>query len=305
MYGEEGVNRSAGGGTAGFDFSSGFSDIFDDLFGAFGGRGGGGARQQEQRGSDLRYNLEISLEEAFRGDSIKIQVPTLAACDTCEGSGSADGKKPEACGTCGGAGRVRVQQGFFVMERTCHACNGSGHIIKNPCKSCNGGGRKRKNKSLSVKIPAGVEDGTRIRLSSEGEAGVNGAAAGDLYIFISIKAHKFFKKEGADLYCEVPIKMTSAALGGEVIVPTIDGGKAKIKIPEGTQQGDQFRLKNKGMPRMRNQNNYGDMYVQTAIETPVKLSKKQKELLSEFEKLSESNSPESEGFFGRVKDLFS
>lgn len=313
-YGEEGINQAAGGGgfgqgRGGFDFSSGFSDIFEDLFGGFGGGTGGtghrGGRAQEQRGSDLRYNLDITLEQAYRGETVTIKVPKLSTCDTCDGSGSADGKKPEICGTCGGTGRVRVQQGFFVMERTCSTCGGTGHIIKNPCRTCNGTGRVKKSKSLSVKIPVGVEEGTRIRLSGEGEAGMNGAPAGDLYIFISIKNHKFFKQEGIDLYCEVPIKMTTAAMGGEVVVPTISGAKAKIKIPEGTQQGDQFRLKGKGFPRMSNKNSFGDMYVQAVIETPVKLNKKQKELLSEFEKLSSDNSPNSDGFFGKMKDLFS
>jgi len=309
QFGEAGVNGSAGGfggGRGGFDFSGGFSDIFDDLFGSFGGAANArGARKASQRGSDLRYNLEISLEEAFHGENIKIQVPTLDSCETCNGSGSADGKKPETCSTCHGAGRVRVQQGFFMMERTCHTCNGSGHIIKNPCKSCKGSGRVKKNKTLSVKIPRGVEEGTRIRLTGEGEAGANGAQAGDLYIFVSIRPHELFKKDAADLHCEVPIKMTTAALGGEITVPTLDGSKAKIKIPEGTQAGDQFRLRGKGMTRMGTNDALGDMYVHIKIETPVKLSKRQKELLTEFETVSDQNSPEADNFFGRVKDFFS
>lgn len=307
QFGEAGVNGSAGFGNraGGFDFSSGFTDIFDDLFGAFGGGTQRGGRKASQRGSDLRYNLEIALEEAFHGENVKIQVPTLDSCSSCQGSGSADGKKPENCHTCHGSGRVRIQQGFFVMERTCNSCGGNGHIIKNPCKTCKGSGRVKKNKTLSVKIPRGVEEGTRIRLSGEGEAGANGAQAGDLYIFVSIRPHELFKKDGADLHCEVPIKMTTAALGGEIVVPTLDGSKAKIKIPEGTQQNDQFRLKGKGMTRMGTVEPIGDMYVHIRIETPVKLSKRQKELLTEFETVSDHNSPESESFFGRVKDFFS
>jgi molecular chaperone DnaJ len=307
QYGEAGLNAGSsgfGGGRGGFEFAGGFSDIFDDLFGAFTGQARGG-KKQAQRGSDLRYNLDISLEEAYRGESVTIQVPSLSSCETCDGSGSADGKKPETCHTCGGSGRVRVQQGFFVMEKACGTCDGTGHIIKNPCKTCKGSGRVRKNKNLSVKIPKSVEEGTRIRLSGEGEAGANGAPSGDLYIFISIKPHQLFKKEGADLFCEVPIKMTTAALGGEIVVPTIDGSKAKIKIPAGTQAGDQFRLRGKGMTRMGTDDPLGDMYVETKIETPVNLSKRQKELLNEFETLSKENSPESDGFFGRVKEFFS
>ncbi len=305
-FGEAGVNGGSGGfgGKNPFDFSGGFSDIFDDLFGSFGG-GAGGARkaQTNNRGSDLRYNLEISLEEAFRGDNVKINVPTFAGCEPCKGSGSEDGKK-ETCGTCKGLGRVRASQGFFTIERTCATCSGTGNIIKHKCKFCHGSGRVKKNKTLSVKIPAGVEEGMRIRLTGEGEAGVSGGSSGDLYIFVSVRQHQLFERENTDLHCLVPLKVTTASLGGEIVVPCIDGSKAKVKIPAGTQQGQQFRLKGKGMPKV-NSSFQGDMYVHAKIEIPVNLNKKQKELLEQFEKsLDDSSSPESRNFFNKVKDFF-
>ncbi len=307
-FGEAGVNGQAGGGFGGggFDFSSsGFSDIFEDLFGNMGGGGrsrGGKQQQQNNRGSDLRYNLSISLEEAFRGDNVKIQVQANSSCDTCHGSGSAESKKVDVCTTCHGSGRVRMQQGFFMVERACSVCSGTGQIIKNPCKTCHGQGRVVKNKTLSVKIPRGVEEGTRIRLSGEGEAGLRGATAGDLYIFVSIRAHELFQREGADLHCPVPITMSTAILGGEIIVPTIDGNKAKIKIPAGTQQGHQFRLKGKGMTRMGSDTPEGDLYIHTNVEVPVHISKRQREIIQEFDDLStEKSSPETEGFMNKAK----
>ncbi len=308
-FGEAGVNGQgpggAGFGTGGFDFASGFSDIFEDLFGGFAGRASGaGARAaaNNNQGSDLRYNLEISLDEAYRGDSMKIQVQTYSSCETCHGSGSAEAKKVETCNVCRGSGRVRVQQGFFMMERTCSNCNGTGQIIKNPCKTCHGEGRVMKNKTLSVKIPRGVEEGTRIRLAGEGEAGVRGGKAGDLYIFISIRKHEMFEREAANIHCEVPIKMSTAILGGEVVVPTIEGGKAKLKIPAGTQDGHQFRLKGKGMPRLGSNTIEGDMYVHARIETPVNISKRQRELMQEFDDISsEKSNPEIHKFEEKLK----
>ena len=299
-----GGSGGAGAGAAGFDFSGNFSDIFDDLF-------GGGFGQQRQRGnantrgSDLRYNLTISLEEAFAGKQRTIDITTSVACDSCEGSGGEKGSQPTTCPTCQGRGKVRAQQGFFVTERTCATCQGSGKIIKDPCKKCAGSGRLRKEKSLKVNIPAGVEEGTRIRLSGEGEAGMRGGAPGDLYIFLSIKAHPIFQREEADLHCRVPIAMTVAALGGTVEVPTIEGGKVKVSIPAGTQSGRQFRLKGKGMSIMRT-GMRGDMYVHAAVETPVNLSKRQRDLLAEFsgDAGSKANSPETDGFFNRVREFW-
>ncbi len=305
QFGEAGLNGGFGGGRNGggnpFDFSGGFSDIFEDLFGNF----AGGNRQRKasnnNRGSDLRYNLEISLEEAFRGENKQIKINTLATCDSCNGSGSEGKKEKETCPTCGGSGRIRTSQGFFTVERTCGTCGGTGSIIKNPCKKCGGEGRIRKEKTLSVKIPAGVEEGMRIRLSGEGEAGIQGGQAGDLYIFISIKDNPLFTRENTDLHYVAPIKITSAALGGEVLVNCIDGSKAKVKIPAGTQQGQQFRLKGKGMPKV-NSSYVGDMYVHANIQIPTSLNKKQKELLEQLD--ASFNEDENKGFFGNVKDFF-
>jgi molecular chaperone DnaJ len=302
---EQGGGNRAGGGAGDFGFGSGFSDIFDEMFGEF--MGGGRRGQATGRGNDLRYNMEISLEEAFAGKSATITVPSSAGCDDCKGTGGAGGSQPVSCGTCHGAGKVRSQQGFFTIERTCPTCQGMGRVIKDPCRSCGGSGRVRREKTLQVTIPAGVEDGTRIRLAGEGEAGMRGAPPGDLYIFLSLVTHRIFQREGANIFCRVPIPMTTATLGGAIEVPTIDGSKAKITIPEGTQSGHQFRLRNKGMSVLRSAAR-GDMFIQAMVETPVNLNKRQVELLREFDKAGEGekakNSPESHGFFAKVKELW-
>ena len=300
----ENGGAGAGGGPQDFNFASGFADIFDEMFGEFsGGRRGGRARGT--RGNDLRYNLAIGLEEAFSGKQAKIRVPTSVVCEACTGSGAAGGAAPVTCSSCQGHGRVRATQGFFTIERTCPACNGQGQVIEKPCRPCNGSGRTRKEKTLSVTIPAGVEDGTRIRLAGEGEAGMRGAPAGDLYIFLNIKPHRIFMRDGADIHCRVPIPMTTAALGGTINVPTIDGSRAKVTIPHGAQTGHQLRLRGKGMPILR-ASHRGDMYIEAIVETPVNLTKRQKELLAEFDKArgGKPTSPESEGFLARVKDLW-
>lgn len=294
---------AAGGGAHGFDFASGFADIFDEMFGDFvGGRRGtsGGGR-----GSDLRYNLEITFEEAHAGRTVSIRVPTSVVCESCAGSGTEGGTQPVTCPSCSGVGKVRTQQGFFTIERTCPTCGGAGRVIQNPCVTCSGAGRTNTEKALEVTIPPGVDDGTRIRLSGEGEAGLRGAPPGDLYIFLSIKPHKLFKRDGADLYCAVPIPMTTAAMGGTIEVPTIDGSRAKVSIPAGTQPGAQFRLRSKGIAVLRSPSR-GDMFVQVRVETPVNLTKRQKELLKEFEEegAASNTSPESHGFFNRVKEFF-
>jgi len=311
-YGHDAFNQGGmggaggGAGAAGFDFSSGFADIFEDLFGMGGGRGNGRGQQQQQntRGADLRYNITISLEEAFKGKSENVKITTAATCGTCSGTGAANGSKPITCSTCGGAGRVRATQGFFTVERTCTSCGGMGKTIKDPCRACAGSGRVRKEKTLAVNIPAGVEDGTRIRVSGEGEVGVRGGGAGDLYIFVSVKEHELFARDGADIHCSIPIRMTTATLGGSIEVPTIDGARVKVTLPEGTQNGHQMRLRGKGMSVIR-AGHRGDMYIHTMVETPVKLSKKQRELLKEFDKAGEHVSPASERFFDKVKDLWS
>jgi molecular chaperone DnaJ len=285
-----------------FDFASSFTDVFDDLFGEF---MGGKQRRRQNRGGDLRYNLEITLEEAFKGRATQIRVPSAVACEACGGTGAEAGSKPEQCPTCSGAGKVRAQQGFFTIERTCHTCRGTGRIIKNPCKSCGGSGHVQKERTLSVDVPPGVEEGTRIRLSGEGQAGLNGGPPGDLYIFVSVAPHGIFQRDGHDLYCRAPISFIVGALGGAIEVPTLDGGRAKITIPEGTQSGRQFRLRGKGMPVLRGGGMAGDLYIEVAVETPVKLSKKQKELLKAFEKESEEGThPECEGFVGRLKEFW-
>ena len=295
--------EQGGMGAGGFssDFGSAFADIFEGIFGMQGGpRGRSSGRE---RGSDLRYNMEITLEDAFLGKTAQIRIPTSVTCEVCSGSGAKTGTKPKTCATCGGMGRVRHAQGFFTLERTCPNCQGRGQVIDDPCKSCGGAGRVTRERALSVNIPAGVEDGTRIRLAGEGEAGVRGGPPGDLYIFLSLTPHEFFQRDGADLHCRVPISMVSAALGGEFEVPAIDGAKARVKIPAGTQTGRRFRLGGKGMPVLRSKQT-GDMYVQVSVETPQNLSKKQRELLIEFEKLSsDATQPESTGFFGRVKEF--
>jgi len=301
-YGHAAFEQGNGAGHAhgfGAGFAASFSDIFEDLFG-MAGRGRGG----RERGADLRYNMEITLEEAFTGKTAKIDIPVAVTCEPCSGTGAKAGTKPKACAMCGGAGRVRQAQGFFTLERTCPGCQGRGQTIDTPCPSCSGQGRVQKDRSLSVNIPAGVEDGTRIRLAGEGEAGVQGGPPGDLYIFLSIAAHKFFQRDGADLHCRVPVSMVAAALGGEFEVPTIDNGKTRVRVPSGTQSGRRFRIAGKGMPVLRSRQT-GDMYVQVVVETPQNLTKKQKELLAEFEKLSSGDTqPEAAGFFKMVKDFF-
>jgi molecular chaperone DnaJ len=294
-----------GGGFGGAGAASGFAsfaDIFDEFFGDF---RAGGRRTARERGSDLRYNLEITLEDAFAGKTVEVEVPTSVTCEICAGSGSKPGTSPKTCPTCGGQGRVRASQGgFFHIERTCLACHGRGEVVSDPCTKCSGAGRVSQARTLSVNIPPGIEDGTRIRLAGEGEAGVRGGPAGDLYIFLSLKPHPFFQRDGADIFCRVPVSITTAALGGQFEVPTVDGGRTRVKVPEGSQSGRQFRLKGKGMPVLRARQ-VGDMYVQIAVETPQNLTRRQRELLQEFEQASsEENNPESAGFFSRVKDFF-
>ncbi len=302
-FGHAAFEQGGGGGHGfGADFASTFSDIFEDLFGMGGGRRGGRGQGRE-RGSDLRYNMEISLAEAYQGKTAQIRIPTSVTCEVCSGTGAKAGTKPKQCATCGGAGKIRHAQGFFTLERTCPACQGRGQVIDDPCPSCAGAGRVTRERMLSVNIPAGVEDGTRIRLAGEGEAGLRGGPPGDLYIFLSLSPHEFFQRDGADLHHRVPITMTIAALGGEVEVPAIDGSKVRVKVPAGTQTGRRFRLSGKGMPVLRAKQT-GDMYVQVAVETPQNLTKRQRELLAEFEKLSsEDTQPESASFFSRVKEF--
>jgi molecular chaperone DnaJ len=306
---EGGGARPGGGGfRANGDFASAFSDVFDDLFGdMMSGRGGGGANgaraRAASRGNDLRYNLRVSLEEAYSGLAKTIQVPTAVTCAHCKGSGAEGSTEPQTCPTCAGMGKVRAQQGFFTVERTCPTCNGLGQIIKNPCKECRGAGRVEKEKSLSVNIPAGVETGTRIRLAGEGEAGLRGGPTGDLYIFIDVREHPLFVRDGADLHCRVPVSMADAALGGDIEVPTIDGGRARVRIPEGSQSGRQMRLRGKGMPQLRGKE-LGDMFIELQVETPVNLTSRQKEILREFDRLGEQNNPQSAGFFSAVKGFW-
>ena len=296
-----------GGPGFGPEFASSMSDIFEDIFGDFmgggaGRRGGGGAARM--RGSDLRYNLEITLEESFEGRTVEIDVPTLATCETCDGAGAKPGTGTHTCRQCNGHGKVRAAQGFFTIERTCPVCQGRGQMMDQPCTDCGGQGRHQQNRKLSVDVPQGIEDGTRIRLANEGEAGVRGGPPGDLYIFVSIKPHQLFQRDGADLYARVPISMTTAALGGEFEVPTLDNARAKVKVPTGTQPGQRVRLKGKGMPVLRSKD-VGDLYVQLDIETPQNLSRKQRELLEEFARLETGEtSPTSDGFFDKLKKMF-
>ncbi|MAU41362.1 MAG: molecular chaperone DnaJ [Kordiimonas sp.] len=295
-------NGGMGGGHGGMGgFEGSFSDIFDDLFGMGGGRGR--SRNGATRGADLRYDLEISLEEAFTGIEKQISLKTSVQCDSCHGNGAEGDSKPEICTTCGGIGKVRSQQGFFTVERTCPTCHGAGQIITNPCKKCHGTGQVEKEKTLSVKVPAGVEDGTRIRLSGEGEAGTRGGPTGDLYIFVTLSAHPIYQRDGSTIYCRVPIPMTTAALGGDIEVPSIDGSRVKVKITMGTQTGRQFRLRHKGMSVLHSHQR-GDMIIQAQVETPVNLNKKQRELLREFMEQDGDTSPESTGFFKKVKELW-
>ena len=264
----------------------------------------GGRRVSRNRGSDLRYNLEITLEDAFSGKKAEIRVPTATSCGDCNGSGAAAGSAPVACPACNGRGKVRSSQGFFTIERTCVTCQGQGRIIKDPCRTCGGMGRVSREKALTVNIPQGVEEGTRIRLSGEGEAGARGGPPGDLYIFLTVAKHDLFQRDGMDLYCRVPLPLVTAALGGQIEVTTLGGGRARVTVPEGTQTGKSLRLRNKGMPGLRGQGQ-GDLYVQVFVETPVKLTRRQKELLEEFRAASsDRNTPESTGFFARVKEFW-
>ncbi|MGE4351662.1 MAG: molecular chaperone DnaJ [Bdellovibrionales bacterium] len=304
---EQGGMGGPGGFGGGFDFSGGFGDIFEEMFGEI--LGGGGRRrgpdQAGQRGADLRYDMSITLEEAFKGVDKTIKVSTHVACEACKGTGASPGSSPVTCETCGGHGRVRVQQGFFSIEHTCPTCQGAGKVIKDPCKSCGGSGRVRKERTLVVTIPAGVESGTRIRLSGEGEAGLHGGHSGDLYVILSVKGHPLFQRDGANLHCRVPIPMTMAALGGKVQVPVIDGTMAEVEVKAGTQSGHQTRLRGKGMSVLRS-GSRGDLYAELFVETPSRLTKRQKELLEEFAIEAETNktNPESESFFDKVKELF-
>ena len=290
-------------------FSGGFgsfSDILEEVFGEYGRAGGGGQSQNfQQPGADIRINLDISLEEAFQGTTARVKFNTFVQCDGCKGSGSSQQSVPTYCQTCQGRGKVRFQQGFFTIERTCHTCHGDGQIIANPCRTCSSQGRVKREKNIEVKIPAGIEDGSRIRIAKEGEMGIRGGGAGDLFVFVTIRIHRFFKREKNQIYARVPITMTCAALGGEVEVPAIDGSKVVVKIPEQTQSTTQFSIKGKGMSILRS-NNRGDMIVEVNVETPVSLSKKQKELLKEFEELGkeEKNNPQSTSFFTKMKDFF-
>lgn len=304
---EGGMGGRGAGAGAGFgpEFSSSMEDIFENFFGEFmGARRGGRGFSGQERGTDLRYNMEITLEEAYTGKTAQIRVPTSVACETCTGTGAKPGTKPSTCSTCGGYGKVRASQGFFTIERTCPACQGRGEIIEDPCVTCGGAGRVTKERTLSVNIPAGVEDGTRIRLAGEGEAGLRGGPSGDLYIFLSILPDEFFQRDGADLFCRVPISMVTAALGGTIEVPTVEGTITRVKIPEGSETGKQFRLKGKGMPVLRSKLT-GDMYIQIEIETPKNLTARQKELLREFEQSSKSGTnPDSESFLEKIRGLF-
>jgi len=302
---ENGGPGAQGGFGGGFDFGGGggLGDIFDQMFGAM----GGGGRGRTRSGADLRAGVEIDLEQAFAGTKINLRVPTRVVCEACTGSGSEDKSKgAETCGTCQGAGKVRAQQGFFLVERTCPTCQGAGRVVRNPCKICRGAGTVQRERTLQVSIPAGVEDGTRIRLAGEGEAGGQGAPPGDLYVHVSVRPHPIFERNEAHIYIRVPLRMTQAALGGEIEVPAIDGSRAKVKIPAGTQTGDQFRLRGKGFSVLRSPAR-GDMYIQVAVETPQNLTRKQRELLEQFEAEGGTNAksnPESEGFFAKVKEFF-
>jgi len=305
MGGAGGFGGGFGGGAG---FGGNFSDIFEDMFGdMMGGRGGGRGGQANNRGSDIQYATEISLEDAYQGKEATLKMPVNDTCDKCDGTGSEGSKGAEQCPTCKGAGRMRLQQGFFTIERTCSTCGGAGTVIKDPCKKCSGSGRVRKEKVLKVSIPKGIDSGRRIRLSGEGEAGVRGGPAGDLYVLVTIKPHKFFRRDGANLYCRVPVPMMTATLGGEIEVPSIDGARNDVKIPAGTQTGQQFRLKGKGMNIMRSES-FGDLYIEIFVETPVNLNTKQKDLMKklaeEFGSDRGGHSPESEGFMKKMKDIW-
>jgi molecular chaperone DnaJ len=300
QFGHAGMEGAAGGGQGFGNFADAFSDIFGDIFGG----GGGGRRSNVYRGADLRYNLEISLEEAARGTETKIRIPTMEECETCHGSGAKPGTDASTCSMCGGHGQVRMQQGFFSIQQTCPTCHGSGKVIASPCAACHGAGRIKQHKTLSVKIPAGVDEGDRIRLAGEGEHGINGGPSGDLYVMIHLKQHAVFKRDNDDLHCEMPVSFTTAALGGEIDIPTLDG-HAKIKVAEETQNGKVFRLRGKGIKGVRSQS-HGDLYCHVVVETPVNLNARQKELLRELEAISQGqdNNPRAKGWMDRVKDFF-
>ena len=306
QYGHAAFEHGGGAG-AGFG-GAGFGDAFGDIFGdIFGGRGqGGGQRNNVYRGADLRYNMEISLEDAAKGTETKIRIPVQSACETCKGSGARPGTQPVTCTTCAGHGQVRMQQGFFSVQQTCPKCHGNGKMVKDPCPTCSGAGRVKQNKTLSVKIPAGVDEGDRIRLTGEGEAGVNGGPTGDLYVVIHLKTHEIFQRDGGNLHCEMPISFSTAALGGEIEVPTL-GGSAKMKIPAETQTGGVFRLKGKGIKPLR-QSDQGDIMVHVVVETPVKLTEKQKDLLREFDTSTQADagkhSPKNKSWVDKAKDFF-
>lgn len=301
--GGNGASAGRGGYQGGADFASAFSDVFDDLFGNFAGGQRSGGGQRARRGSDLRYNLRVNLEDAFRGKQTTLTVPASVSCETCSGTGAEGGAEPTTCPTCSGMGKVRAQQGFFTVERTCPTCSGRGQIIKNPCKVCGGAGRVEKERALSVNIPPGVETGTRIRLAGEGEAGLRGGPPGDLYIFIEVAPHQIFERDGTNLHCRIPVSLATAALGGEIEAPTIDGGRSRVKVPAGVQSGKQLRLRAKGMPALRGAS-FGDLYIELAVETPVNLTQKQKDLLKEFDAAGGNNSPDTQDFFSKVKTFW-
>ncbi len=312
-FGHDAENMGGGfGGGAGQgfnpgDFGSAFSDVFDDLFGDFmGGRRSASSNSRATRGSDLRYNLKISLEEAYEGKDAEIEVPSAVTCEICHGTGAENGTQPSTCPTCHGQGRVRAQQGFFTVERGCPTCQGRGQIIKNPCTNCTGSGRVNKTRKLKVSIPQGVETGTRIRLSGEGEAGLRGGTNGDLYVFIEVKKHPIFERDERNLFCSIPVSMSTATLGGSIEAPTIDGGRTRVSVPAGSQSGKRMRLKGKGMPVLRGRNDFGDLFLELEIETPVNLTQRQKEILEEFQKIeaSHDNSPNSQAFFKKVKGFW-
>ena len=307
QYGHAAFENGGFGNASGSgDFSSAFSDVFEDLFGDF--MGGSSRRESSSsstRGSDLRYNMTISLEEAYRGKATTITVPSSVKCEQCTGTGGKDGTQPSSCPTCSGLGKVRAQQGFFTVERTCPTCSGRGQVNKNPCRFCSGSGTTQKNKNLSVNIPPGVETGTRIRLTGEGEAGMQNGPSGDLYIFTEVMDHSIFQRDGANLFCQIPVSIISATLGGDIEAPTLDGGKTRVKVPAGIQSGKQLRLRGKGMPNIRG-NSYGDLYIELNIETPVNLNENQKDLLREFEKSlkASDNNPKYSNFFSKVKSFW-
>jgi molecular chaperone DnaJ len=315
-YGAAAFDGSMGGGGGGGGFggfgggAGGFSDIFEDVFSEFmgGGRGAGRGGSRATRGSDMQYTMEISLEDAFTGVEKTIKIPINQTCDGCSGSGAAAGAGETTCSTCNGAGSMRAQQGFFTVQRACPTCHGAGRVIKDPCKKCSGSGLTRKEKTLKVKIPPGVDTGKRIRLGGEGEAGQRGGPSGDLYVLLVVKPHKFFQRDGSNLHCRVPVKMTTALVGGEIEVPTISGTKTRVKVPAGTQSGQQFRLKSKGMPDLRS-SHFGDMYIEARVETPVNLTKKQKDLIEQLDatmdgKAAAKHSPETTGFFGKMREIW-